>query len=67
MMNEGATRYDGAAVKRRMFNLAGGAAAVSLVLCVATTVMWVRSGSRFEGVSYTSPYDASLSRRRWTP
>jgi len=33
-------------VKRRLFNLA---AAVSLIVCVALTAMWIRSAYRFDG------------------
>src|SRR5687768_6578937 len=46
-------------VRRRLFNLA---AAVSLVLCVATVVLWVRSAYRYDRLYHDSD---GLPRRHW--
>src|SRR5437773_6355267 len=45
-------------MRRRLFNLA---AAVSLVLCVATCVLWVSSYAGFHSLWYWSRPDAALN------
>jgi hypothetical protein len=49
--SEAATRGRSGRVRRRLFNLA---AAVSLVLCVAASVLWVRSYSVYDIAGWTS-------------
>jgi hypothetical protein len=50
--------YNAGDMRRKLFNVLS---AVSLVLCVATAVMWVRSVSQCDSIYYTAESGARLS------